>query len=394
MSWGVVLAGGGTKGSYHIGVWKALTELGLEIKAVTGTSIGAINGGILAQGDYEKAMELWKTISLNDIVKLPEEITGRDNLFDIRNVPAIAKEIYNQSGLDMSPLKNILDDIIDEKKLRNSDVDFGLVTYSVTSKSGVTLFIKDIPMGEVTEHMMASAAMPGFKHIKIGTESFADGAISDNMPVNMLIEKGYTDIICVDVKGIGRVKSFSETGRNIKIIEPKQSVVGTMDFDNKNIMTNMEMGYFDTLAEFGKYRGEYFYIESGSWAEAKMYYSEEIIGGIESAAAIFGLERMKAYTFGELFEETYIKYNDYVLEHQAEENESRNFPERFLKRKITDERLILLFVISILKNKRAEFFDNKIVKSILGDYSRAASSLIYFDKKNYEKYCNLPENIV
>lgn len=38
--YGVVLQGGGTKGSYHIGVWKALRELGIEIGAVTGTSIG------------------------------------------------------------------------------------------------------------------------------------------------------------------------------------------------------------------------------------------------------------------------------------------------------------------------------------------------------------------
>ncbi len=39
---GLVLQGGGAKGGYHIGVWKALRELDIEIGAVTGTSVGAL----------------------------------------------------------------------------------------------------------------------------------------------------------------------------------------------------------------------------------------------------------------------------------------------------------------------------------------------------------------
>ena len=44
----LVLAGGGTKGAYQIGALKALKELGIEIEAITGASIGAINGAIVA----------------------------------------------------------------------------------------------------------------------------------------------------------------------------------------------------------------------------------------------------------------------------------------------------------------------------------------------------------
>ena len=47
----LVLAGGGAKGVYHLGVWKALRELGIEVDAFVGTSIGAVVAGLLAQDD-------------------------------------------------------------------------------------------------------------------------------------------------------------------------------------------------------------------------------------------------------------------------------------------------------------------------------------------------------
>ena len=61
---GLVLAGGGGKGAYHIGVWKALKEFGIEqsIGAVAGTSVGALNAALFAQGDYKIAESVWKNI--------------------------------------------------------------------------------------------------------------------------------------------------------------------------------------------------------------------------------------------------------------------------------------------------------------------------------------------
>ena len=48
----VVLSGGGTKGAYEIGVWRALRELSVDFQIVTGTSIGSINGAMMAMGDF------------------------------------------------------------------------------------------------------------------------------------------------------------------------------------------------------------------------------------------------------------------------------------------------------------------------------------------------------
>ena len=65
---GLVLEGGGTKGSYHIGVVKAMRELGIDITAVTGTSIGAINGAMIAMGRFDEMYDIWYNLSADRIV--------------------------------------------------------------------------------------------------------------------------------------------------------------------------------------------------------------------------------------------------------------------------------------------------------------------------------------
>ncbi len=64
----IALCGGGTKGAYELGAWKALRELGISYQIVTGTSIGAINGALMAAGDFEQACELWDTIEMENVM--------------------------------------------------------------------------------------------------------------------------------------------------------------------------------------------------------------------------------------------------------------------------------------------------------------------------------------
>ena len=51
--YGLVLAGGGTKGAYQVGVWKALKELKINIKGIAGASIGSLNGALFLQDDFD-----------------------------------------------------------------------------------------------------------------------------------------------------------------------------------------------------------------------------------------------------------------------------------------------------------------------------------------------------
>ena len=61
-NFGFVFTGGGAKGAWQLGVWKAFEERGYRAKAVSGTSVGALNACLYAQGDYEEALRAWKEI--------------------------------------------------------------------------------------------------------------------------------------------------------------------------------------------------------------------------------------------------------------------------------------------------------------------------------------------
>lgn len=80
--YGLVLEGGGAKGAYQIGAWKALKEAGVKIKGIAGTSVGALNGALICMGDIETAENLWKNISYSKIMSVDDEVV--EKVFSIR----------------------------------------------------------------------------------------------------------------------------------------------------------------------------------------------------------------------------------------------------------------------------------------------------------------------
>ncbi len=107
----IALCGGGTKGAYELGVWRALRELGIEYHIVTGTSIGAINGALMASGDYDKARELWRTIRLEDVMteglNLTTTIEGMYNQRE--SIRPFLKKYVKNKGADISPFIEFID---------------------------------------------------------------------------------------------------------------------------------------------------------------------------------------------------------------------------------------------------------------------------------------------
>lgn len=102
--YGIVLEGGGARGAYQIGAYKALAEEGIEVRGVAGTSVGALNGAIIAQGNFEKAYELWHDISYSKVIKAnDDEIErlkkGRWRREDIFLVTQLLKGIIEEGGL-------------------------------------------------------------------------------------------------------------------------------------------------------------------------------------------------------------------------------------------------------------------------------------------------------
>ncbi len=97
---------------------------------------------------------------------------------------------------------------IDEDKIRNSGKDFGIVTVSLSDLKPLEVYIEDIPQGgKLIEYLMASAYLPVFKREKIiDGKIYIDGALYNNLPANLLVDKGYKNLIIVRTNGLGNIK--------------------------------------------------------------------------------------------------------------------------------------------------------------------------------------------
>lgn len=265
--YGLVLEGGGAKGAYHIGAYKALIEEGIEISGIAGTSVGALNGAILAQGDYEKAYEMWENMSYSTVINASDEEidrlkSGKVSKEDISLMAAKIKGVITEGGLDISPLRDLVMEVVDEEKIRASGMDFGIVTVSLTDLKPVEIYIEDIPDGELAQYLLASAYFPAFKREKIGGKRYVDGGIYNNLPVNLLVDKGYRDLILIRTHGVGYVKKVDLTGLNAITISPNEELCRTLDFEMDSARYNLELGYYDGLKALRGLRGFHYYIEA------------------------------------------------------------------------------------------------------------------------------------
>ena len=75
---GLVLAGGGAKGSYQVGVYQALMELGWLPDVITGASVGSLNAALFVMGKVNEAADLWRSLDNHGVLELPEGKTPEE----------------------------------------------------------------------------------------------------------------------------------------------------------------------------------------------------------------------------------------------------------------------------------------------------------------------------
>ena len=110
----IALGGGGTKGAYEAGVWKALKEMDIEYEIVTGTSIGAVNGALMVVREYERACEIWNTIEMENVIADGVNLTTTmEGMFNQREAigPFLKKYVKNK-GADVSPFLEFIDNLV------------------------------------------------------------------------------------------------------------------------------------------------------------------------------------------------------------------------------------------------------------------------------------------
>lgn len=262
---GLVLQGGGAKGGYHIGVWQALREIGIQIGAVTGTSVGALNGAMIVQDDFKKAFDIWNNMEPGLVIKGDPEIYQQlvTHNFQIKNWQMYydyLRQVIKQKGLDIEPLIKLINQIVDEERLRNSNIDFGLVTISLSDWKAIELFIEDIEEGKIKDYMLASAFLPAFKPQMIHGKRYLDGGFHDSMPINLMSKKGYSEIVAVELRSMGMIRHTKDKHVVIRTITPSGDTGSMLEFDRDISRDNIKMGYLDTMLSYGKYEGSSYFM--------------------------------------------------------------------------------------------------------------------------------------
>lgn len=264
---GLVLEGGGTKGAYQLGAYKALRELGIEFKGVAGTSIGALNGAYIVQNNLEVLEEIWTKYDYTHFMDVDEETYHNIKNVDftpknINRVISLINKARKNKGIDISPFRSLLEKTIDEDIIRNSNKDFGLVTVVWDGKIIPSpMFLENIEKGKLLDYLIASASLPIFKLDKLDDKLFLDGLFHNNIPVSLLREKGYEDIVVVRLVDdlFGKINLNHHQDVNMKIIVPSESLGGCLNLDPDNVSKNIKLGYFDAMKTFDRYDGLRYY---------------------------------------------------------------------------------------------------------------------------------------
>lgn len=293
---GLTLSGGGARGSYQIGAWKAFRELNIEFQGVTGTSVGALNGILVAQNDFDEAYNLWKNMTMDTVVDINSEVLEKIRNFKSikQDLPIIYKEARKtilELGIDTQQLEKLIKKMLKEKKLRGEGKDFGLVTFSITDFKPLEVFLEDIPHGQLAEYLLASAYLPIFKAKKLSGKLYLDGGVYNNLPLEMLYRKGYRKIITVKLQNRW-IRKKEQQPKEVEIIEiaPRMSLGNVLDFTKERAEFNLKLGYYDTMRVFKKLNGTKYYLSDKiSELQALSFFMELSEISVKELSALFNL---------------------------------------------------------------------------------------------------------
>ncbi len=378
-TYGLVLSGGGTKGAYEIGAWKAMQELKVPVGAICGTSIGALNGALLLQTDVEKVIDLYKNIRMENIFTMPKNINPRKNIFDINNIQALTWEMVSQGGLDNAPLRKLIEENIDLEKLYTSPIDFGIVTYAVNKIEPIVMFKDQIPQNKMVDYLLASACFPIFKNQIIDDKAFVDGGVYDNMPINPLTDRGYRRIISIDVAGVGLLRPIQKAGHvYVKTIRCSEDLGGTFEFNPDLIDKNIKLGYLDTMRIFQQLYGHRYYFKLDDFQYLMSNFDLNTIAGLESAAEMYKINRYRIISAEDFLNELMNKHHIATMQFEAIKEKGLTSP--LLKdirklKQLVDEGLGVVWFEKMLETQPS-FKDNSVLSKVFGDYMQAAAAMI------------------
>lgn len=246
---GLLLSGGGAKGAFQIGAWKALAEQHRldHVTAAAGCSVGALNAVLFALGDWELAAQIWLSLRPEDLLS----DGGNGALFSRKGLIRLLHEI---------PLEAV----------SNAPIAIHVSVYHTARRCTEYHQLNGLCAEDIRTLLLASSAIPGI----FRPESYQDGTYLDggltpegDHCVPALYAHGHRSMILVSLNhefslyGVQNSR-FARLGRHnlaeqypdcsFTVCKPLQSMgtmlSGTLDFTPEHLRSRMMQGYRDTLA--------------------------------------------------------------------------------------------------------------------------------------------------
>ena len=276
---GLVLGGGGAKGAAAIGILKELEREKIPVDYIAGTSIGAIIGGLYAQGyradDLEKLFRSQNWLALladRDTTLVGKVYKEEDGVIYVFGFPVRRKaDADNNTGFWMlhgDHVYNFLDSLVSRSPVQRGTVEkaipFSCVAFDIRRQQEIVL-----DTGSMARNMRASMAIPGaFKPVQIDTLMLVDGGMGNNLPVDVVRKMGADIVIAIDLqqrkrddyrspfgflKGLGGILDWLAERPDIKkynvnrtkadlYINPDLGSYGVTDFNAKAIKAILKIG--------------------------------------------------------------------------------------------------------------------------------------------------------
>lgn len=269
---GMVLAGGGAKGAYQIGVWRALAEAGIadKISVVSGTSVGALNTVLFAQGDIALAEKIWSgqlqksvmSLDMNGIIRHTGDVVrvATQVKNPVATIIYAADKIISKGMFGTGGLSSLISEYVSAEKLRQSKI----AAYATCTKleGGLVPTVKRFKLNgqspqNIKDILLSSCSLPAvFGEKKMRQDTYYDGGITDNVPVAPLAGEGCAHAIVVCLNKSSRVHTPSGSNMKLHVLYPSEELgtagFSTVDFSPSEIARRMQLGYRDGCKFVGK----------------------------------------------------------------------------------------------------------------------------------------------
>jgi NTE family protein len=226
---GLALGGGGARGLAHIGVLKVLERENIPIDLITGTSMGAIIGGVYALrkdiSAIEKIAEKYSKISEFNIDLSFGEKETKDKPFFLKRMSDFLKkgyilnlELRRQYINDGEGVKKVIKDLVGDKAFTDTKIPFTAVAADLVSGEKVI-----IRKGKLFDALLASASIPGmFPPVILDKKILVDGGIVDVVPIKVAQSLGANFVIAVSVSPT--IKKRAEFSNAVEILFRSDSI--------------------------------------------------------------------------------------------------------------------------------------------------------------------------